>query len=248
VDGFLADVARAWRLAQEAFREHQSPTAIGLQYRYALVTVSLKSMAQNIYANLLVALVQEGVWTPAQALIYARQLLDHARQAEALVRLAPHLPEPLLRPVLMVVQAIENPEVRAKALAQLAPYLPESLLQAALAEVQAVRDPIVRARALAQLAPHLLKVLLQAASATARRTRNQKTQEGLRAGTPTLAQLTDQNLYDLWQETLSRLTACTRHDFLAYFCALEPVIVALGEGPALVETCHAILDVGRWWP
>jgi len=63
-----------------------------------------------------------------------------------------------------------------------------------------------------------------------------------------LAQLPRPHLYSLWQETLPILATRTRKDILADLRALEPVIAALGGAEAVVETFHAIQDVGRWWP
>jgi hypothetical protein len=65
---------------------------------------------------------------------------------------------------------------------------------------------------------------------------------------PHLAQLPCQHLYPPWQETLPILAIRTRKDLLADLRALSPIIAALGGAEAVVETFHAIQDVGRWWP
>jgi hypothetical protein len=63
--GYLADVTRAWQDAEKEYTNHQSPISIGRQCRYALITASLSGMAQNIPPSLLVALVKEGLRSPA---------------------------------------------------------------------------------------------------------------------------------------------------------------------------------------
>jgi len=60
--GYLDDVHRAWRLTEEELINRHSPISIGLQCRYALITVSLKSLATNIPPVLLAAAVEKVVW------------------------------------------------------------------------------------------------------------------------------------------------------------------------------------------
>ena len=48
--------------------------------------------------------------------------------------------------------------------------------------------------------------------------------------------------------TAQLLVGHTRENLLSDLRALEPVIAALGGAQAVVETFHAIQDVGRWWP
>jgi hypothetical protein len=51
-----------------------------------------------------------------------------------------------------------------------------------------------------------------------------------------------------WQTTLHRLAQRTRQNLLGDISALTPFIHALGGDKAIVETFHAIQDVGEWWP
>jgi len=156
--GYLADVARAWWLAEEAFAARSSPLAIGLQCRYALVTASLNSLAQNVPPALLVALVEKGMWTPLQGLAYARQSPELERRAKALAGLAPHLPEPLLQEALAAAREIEDERWRAKALVGLAPHLLEPLLREALAVAWRIDNERWQAEALAGLVPRLAEL------------------------------------------------------------------------------------------
>ncbi len=178
-DGFLTDVARAWRLAEEpltpppaAGTAAPSPLppggrgegargrgeGIALQCRYAFITASLNALAKNIPPALLAALVAKGVWTPAQGLAYARQVPDAGQRAEALMALAPHLPEGLLAQALAAAGEIRDGALRTEALRGLAPHLPEALLAEALAAAREIRDPEARAWALAGLAHHLAEL------------------------------------------------------------------------------------------
>jgi hypothetical protein len=93
---FFHDVARAWWACAAADREAtargEPAPYLGGEVRCALVETSLHSLAGNIPPALLAALVEKGVWTPAQSLAYARQVPNPEQQAEALAKLAPHLP------------------------------------------------------------------------------------------------------------------------------------------------------------
>ena len=84
---------------------------------------------------------------------------DQYNQAWALVRLAPHLPEPQKEQVFMealnAIRAIFSFDNRAEALAELVPHLPEHMLADALAMVQAISEPDDKARSLSRLAPYL---------------------------------------------------------------------------------------------
>ena len=157
--GYLADVARAWRLAEEEFAVHHSPSAIGFQCRYALITVSLNSLAKNVPPDLLAALVEEGMWTPAQGLAYARRVPYPWQRSDALARLAPHFPglerERILGEALAEAQMIELEEWRASTLTGLASSLSVSQLREALTMARAIQNKWQRAKALAGLAPHL---------------------------------------------------------------------------------------------
>lgn len=163
--GYLADVTRAWKLAEEAFLNHQSPRAISRQCCYALIAASLNSMAKNMPPALLAALVENKIWTITQGLAYARQTPELAQKAEALVRLTPHLPESerrqLWREAVTITLAIQHPDNRGQALTKLAPHLPKSILAEVLTAVQAINIEWWKAEALARLAPHLPKSLIQ---------------------------------------------------------------------------------------
>jgi len=158
--GYLDDIRRAWRLSEEEFAIGHWPLAIGLQCRYALITASVNSLAADIPPALLAALVEKGMWTPAQGLAYARQVPELEQRVEALAELLPHIPEPLreqvLRETLAVAWEIESEWRRAGVLAWLAPRLVElGYSREALAVARAIKDDRWRAEALVGLVPHL---------------------------------------------------------------------------------------------
>jgi hypothetical protein len=166
---FLHDVARAWEACVKANREAtaQGEPApwLGGEIRCALMEASLHSLAGNIPPALLVALVQQKVWTSVQGLAYARQMPDPQQRAEALSALVPYLPPDLLPAAFAAIQDIEDEFARARALRALAPHLPPDLLPAAFAAIQDIEDEFARARALRALAPHLPPDLILAAFA-----------------------------------------------------------------------------------
>ena len=99
--GYLSDLAAAWKLSEEnsagqfPFASHA--TSIGLEIRYALLTASVNSIAANLSPDLLAELVTTGVWTPAQALAYARHTPASADRRSRLAALAPLLSADMLR-------------------------------------------------------------------------------------------------------------------------------------------------------
>jgi hypothetical protein len=160
---YVKDVARAWQLAEEAFDSCPSDS-IGLQCRYALIVASLNSLAGNIPPELMAALVEKQLWTPAQGLAYAQQVQEPSRRAEAIGKLAPHLPPILLPQALEAARVIQDEYQRADALSTLAPHLPE-ILPEALDAARAIQDESNRADALSTLAPHLPEILPEALDA-----------------------------------------------------------------------------------
>ncbi|MBP0017973.1 MAG: hypothetical protein J7647_10500 [Cyanobacteria bacterium SBLK] len=65
--GFLEDMARAWRFAEDLFEDHPR-RAIALQVRYLLIATSINSLTDDIPAGIIAAFVEKGIWTPMQGL------------------------------------------------------------------------------------------------------------------------------------------------------------------------------------
>jgi hypothetical protein len=124
---FSFDVARAWRLADEALAKSDNKSDRSLilhrQTLYALIDSSLANLAANLPCELLVAALQEGVITAPQALTYARGWVA------ALIALLPHLPDAergrALAEAQSVASRISEPRLRIGAFTLVAPHLPE---------------------------------------------------------------------------------------------------------------------------
>jgi hypothetical protein len=171
--GYLNDVTRGWRLAAEASASEieggQPAASVGLGIRYALLTASVNSITANISPALLVTLVENGIWSPAQGLAYAQRMPDPRKRPWAVARLGPYLSESLLWEAMAIARTFENESIRGGLLAALMPHLcSESLLQEALAATRAMESDWPKVRALAVLAPYLPVPLLTEALATAR--------------------------------------------------------------------------------
>jgi hypothetical protein len=143
--GFLADVTRAWRLAEAAYTPETAAASqsVGLGMRYALVTSTVNSVAHKIPLPMVSALLERGVWTADQCLVYARQEPDPRKRVNTLAALVPHLPRPtqrdVLREAMAAARAIEWGHERQQALMSLRPLLIESgLLPEALDAAAAI--------------------------------------------------------------------------------------------------------------
>ncbi|MEH1832686.1 MAG: NB-ARC domain-containing protein [Nostoc sp.] len=163
--GYITDVSRAWELAEANFTE----STLSLQCRYALITASMNSLAANLPANLLVALVKNKMWTPEQGLAYALQKPKPQEKIDSLTELVNYLPPTLqdlaLQKALAAARAIQDENFRANALSALAEKLPPELLPEALAAARAIQDENFRANALSALAEKLPEVLPEALAA-----------------------------------------------------------------------------------
>lgn len=176
--GYVADVTRAWRLAEEAYVPTDSThtgQSIGLQCRYALITASLNSLAKNIPPALIAALVENEVWAPAEGLAYARQASFPWPRVAALAKLVPCLPDLLKGEAIREVmtgarEVVEHLEGwlelsdsyldRLMILGELGPHLPEPWLQEALTLARQIeQSPWHRANLLVELAPCLSRLL-----------------------------------------------------------------------------------------
>ena len=155
-DGYLADI-RAARRGNHT--DPTTPVGFGRHALYALIIGSVTSIAANIPAPLLVRAVQEHIWPPQRALVYAQATPNPRERSQALSGLAPHLPAgqrgEVLDRALAAATSIDDPYSRARALSELAPHLPADLLDRALAAATSIDDPYSRAEALSGLAPHL---------------------------------------------------------------------------------------------
>jgi len=122
VRGYLADVDRAWRLAEQRAAVDQVPGSdCGRQVRYGLLTASVNSRALNISGPLLEALVRNDLWSSDQAMAYLRQMPQPAVRADGLRRLAPYVPQAALREAIELATRGANPWEQSRALVGLLP-------------------------------------------------------------------------------------------------------------------------------
>lgn len=153
---YLADVARAWRLAETRAEQQLSAgqaADIAAQARYALHAASLNSLAGSIPPSVLVGLVAAKAWSPAKALAYARQTPDEGARARALGTLAPVVPAELQLELLGAVEALGTDHLPG-ALDGLAEHLPDSLLARAVPAFEAAPG-YLRTTATARMAERL---------------------------------------------------------------------------------------------
>jgi hypothetical protein len=154
---FVTDMARAWRLAEVTI-ETDKPRMIALQMRYALIFTTLNSLASNIPAELMAALIENGLWTPAQGLAYSQQVQDDYKQIEVIRSLIPYCNHSLQLEILEIVRSIRNEHVRASALRSLVPYLLDNLRSEVLEVAYSIQDVSKRVSVFRKLMPHLPEI------------------------------------------------------------------------------------------
>ena len=172
---------------------------------------------------------------------------DSYSKAEALALIVPYLSIEQLQEALAIAQsASHNTEVLSHIAARLAEL---GQPNGALAVAQRITHSLHRAEALANIAKHLSGGQLQAMMKVVQGIKiSSERAEALAHIAPRLAELSIEDLYPLWCNTLHVLSGHVRKDLVADLAALSPVIVRLDGTSALRETVKAIQDVGRWWP
>lgn len=130
VDDYLADIAALWshlaRRTDEALAAGRSVPTLVDEARCALVVSSITSLTANIPADLVVALVKAGMWTPSRAVAHARRLHASPARALLLAALVPLLPDRLRPPaVAWALAAARDPvtHITGDVLTRIAPYL-----------------------------------------------------------------------------------------------------------------------------
>ncbi len=150
---YTNDLARAWAIAErmnrDAIVQGQAPSLIAREVKCALATVSVRNLLQNIPQALLTALVATKYWTPAQALVAARQQTNWDTRFGALIALAFNSDEPVRRTILEDALDLARPEVRPEILAELGRF------EEALQQAHSLNYRTDRAKALARVAPYL---------------------------------------------------------------------------------------------
>ncbi|MEA5464932.1 NB-ARC domain-containing protein [Leptothoe sp. PORK10 BA2] len=180
--GFVNDLARAWGAAEKRY-EADPEITLALLFRYALIRTSLNSLASNVPAELMGALVKHQIWQPAQGLAYAQQTQDPWQRAECISALVPYMPESLLPEVLKTIHQINDAAYRSFVLSKLATRFPAHWPDVLLA-IRQIQDRygsdrdygggfLYRARALSELANLLPPELLPEALDVTRQIRDE---------------------------------------------------------------------------
>ncbi|MGX7828964.1 BTAD domain-containing putative transcriptional regulator [Actinokineospora sp. 24-640] len=130
VDDYLDDIAalRAHlaRRTDEALAACRPAPTLVDEARCALAVSSITSLTANIPADLVVALVEAGMWTPSRALAHARRLHAPPARALLLAALVPLLPDDLCPPaVAWALAAARDPvtHITGDVLTRVAPHL-----------------------------------------------------------------------------------------------------------------------------
>ena len=175
-DGFLKDLDFALELARpdtalkvhnlECSGEivaHRSHDRIALQFRYAMMAASVRSIAGTAPPALLARVVKAGLWSAERALIEANQAPEPGQRVEALIALYPYLPEEgkrhALTAALRSAHSVSDPTDRAKALASLVPCYErleqKTIIDEALATAHSIGDAFFAPAALLAVLPHV---------------------------------------------------------------------------------------------
>ena len=72
--GFLADIALAWDHAEQEFETTRQGLALGLQFRYSLITASFNSFASKFPVSILIALVKRKFWSIDEGVTYIEKI------------------------------------------------------------------------------------------------------------------------------------------------------------------------------
>ncbi|MFJ6673289.1 BTAD domain-containing putative transcriptional regulator [Actinosynnema sp. NPDC091369] len=160
VDDYLADIATLWahlaRRTDEALTAGRPAPTLVDEARCALAASSITSLTANIPADLVVALVKAGMWTPSRAVAHARRLHAPPARALLLAALVPLLPDHLRPPaVAWALAAARDPvtHITGDVLTRLAPHLAD--VADAVSIASRVRHGGWRAAAQAALARRL---------------------------------------------------------------------------------------------
>ena len=242
---FVTDVARAWQWAEQTWEQHPQASIV-LQWRYALITTTLNSLASNIPAELIAALVKQQFWTPAQGLAYIRQAKEAGKKAEGIAEIAALLPPALLTETVSLTREIQSDYHRAHALFVLAPHLPESLFTEALQAARDIQNDDARARALGALAIHGPESLFTEALQAARDIQNDDHRARALGNYLNRLKWQDRD-YAFWQELLHALSAQNRPSFIANLPNLRPGLMRFGGEEVILEVVQAMKEVCWQW-
>ena len=243
---FVTDVGRAWQIAEQLY-DKQPTESIVLQWRYALITTILNSLAKNIPPELIATFVKHQFWKPTQGLAYVRQAKSAHIRANGIAAIAPLLHDSLLAVVIALTRDIQSESSRASALRALAPHGPESLFTEALDAARNIQDEVYRASALRDLAPHLPESLFTEALDAARNIQDEFYRA--RALSRCLEPIKWQDIdFSVWKEILHTLAALDCKTFIATLPKLRPGIVRFSGEETIIDIVQTMNEICAQWP
>jgi hypothetical protein len=155
-DSFLENIIAAWEEAEKEYikGEYLSKSkAIALQLRYALITSSFRTFANDYSDELLVFLAKNQRWNAEQCLAYISQRRNDDQEFEILARITPYYPEKLLPKVLKLAESIDS-NSKVWAIIELLTHFPENqrLKQLCLDSLSLINDLDDQVEALTRIA------------------------------------------------------------------------------------------------
>jgi glycerol-3-phosphate cytidylyltransferase-like family protein len=146
---FVDDVARGWKIAERGY-EGDRAGSIVLQWRYALITATLKSLVENLPISMMAEFVKQGFWTVVQAWAYVEQMQDERKISAAIQALAPYLSKSLFQVTLAAAREIKHEYFRASALSALA-KIDSAYFEECLEVARTIKNEYKRAEVLREL-------------------------------------------------------------------------------------------------
>lgn len=155
-DSFLENIIAAWEEAEREYinGEYLSKSkAIALQLRYALITSSFRTFANDYSDELLVFLAKNKRWKAEQCLAYISQRRNDDQEFEILAKITPYYPEKLLPRVLKLAESIDS-DSKVWAIIELLTHFPENqrLKQLCLDNLSLINDLDYQVDALTSMA------------------------------------------------------------------------------------------------
>ena len=143
LSGLLADVHRAWNAVaaedDRLIKRGAAPVRLADEIYCALCSASIRSLAENIPPPLMKRLLEEKIWSPQQALAYARNTIDTDRKGVSLIIAAQFLEPAERRLAVEEAIAVARESESGEIWSQLLLSIPEFTVEELLTEPNAMR-------------------------------------------------------------------------------------------------------------
>ncbi len=146
---FLEDIKRGWTLAEELYSREKERSII-LQCRYALITATLNSLADNLSIGIVIELVKKRFWSIEQAWACLERFKDESRITEAIQKLSPYFSKKLFNAAVRKSSSIQDETRRAGVLCALVKNENADSVMILNAS-KSIKNEIIRARVLRSL-------------------------------------------------------------------------------------------------